>query len=168
MDRLKNLALGLIISSIILINSSINVKAQSATFIGGHEEESVKVDCPMVCEPWPEKLSLTDEQMEKLVSFKSDYEIKSAEKKAQLMADMKQMMLLMTEAKPDKDAILALNEKMNSLKAELATAHINKMFDAMAIMTIKQREQIHHHMLVHMLSHHQTYEMYHHGFGHHH
>ena len=169
MKQLKNSALGLIVSTIFIISGPIGAKAQGVPLSGDPmSEESVKVDCPTACEPWPEKLGLTDDQMEKLVSLKSDCEIKTAEKKAQLMADIKKMMLLMTEEKTDRDAILALNEKMNSLKAELATARVNKMLDAMAIMTVKQKEQIHHHMLVHMLSHNQTMGMHHHSHGHHH
>ncbi len=171
MNRLNNLALSLIASSIFLINNPINASAQASPPSGepgAVNEESVKIDCPMACEPWSEKLGLTDEQMEKLVSLKSDYEIKTAEKKAQLMADTKQMMLLMTASKTDKDAVLTLNEKMNSLKTELATARVNKMLDAMAVMTVKQREEIHHHMLTHMLSHHNMHEMHHHIGEHHH
>jgi Spy/CpxP family protein refolding chaperone len=63
---------------------------------------------------------------------------------------------------------LSLNEKTNSLKSELSTARVHKMLDAMAVMTPKQKEQIHHHMLVHMLSHQPMGEKHHHGMKHHH
>lgn len=131
-------------------------------------EGEMRVNCPAECEPWPEKLRLTDEQMEKLISLKSAYEIKNAEKRAQLFANMKQMSMLMTDSNLDKNAILALNEKNNSLKAELATARTNRIIEAMSIMTDKQREQIHHNMLVHMLSRHQMGDMNHYNWRKHH
>jgi len=174
MTKLNGMAVALIASGIFLANygiSPVSCRAQAAPEDPAPaNEESFKADCPSECGPWPERLGLSDEQMEKLITLKSDYEIKFAEKKAQLKADMKQMMLLMTADKVDKDAVLSLNEKMNSLKAELSTARINKMLDGMAVMSTKQKEQIHRHLLVHVLSHHSMPDsMQHHTFiGHHH
>ena len=174
MWQLKNISFGLIGSSILLSAlaiSPIEAKAQASLAPGDAHvvtEEAVKIDCPFACEPWPEKLGLSDEQMEKLITLKSDYEIKTAEKKAQLWADMKQMILLTTTAKTDKDAILALNEKMNALKAELSTSRVNKMLEAMLVMTAKQKEEIHHHVLVHMLNQHPVADKHHHSAEHHH
>lgn len=132
------------------------------------QEIEMRTTCSVECEPWPEKLGLTDEQMQKLISLRSDYEIKNAEKRAQLFANMKRMSMLMSDSNVDKSAILALNEKNNSLKAELATARTNRMIEAMSIMTDKQREQIHHNMLVHMLSRHLMGDISHHNWRKHH
>jgi len=108
-------------------------------------------------EPWPEKLGLTDEQMEQLISLKSDYMVDTAKQKAELKADMKKMCMLMTAPKLDKDAILSLHEKIDQLKTSLSDAHVKHMLTAMNVMTDKQREEMHHHMLVHSLSHHHSW-----------
>jgi Spy/CpxP family protein refolding chaperone len=167
MNRLKTFTFGLLASGTILITFNICVfPSQAQAVPGGSEslpEGEMKITCPIECEPWPEELELTDEQMEKLVDLRLDYEIKIAEKEAQLMSNMKQMALLMTSTKTDKEAIMALNGKTNSLRADLDTARVQKMIAAMDIMTPKQKEQIHHRMLVHMLSHHQMDIMKHHG-----
>ncbi len=106
--------------------------------------------------PWPEKLGLTDEQMEQLVSLKSEYAVDTAKQKAELKAHMEKMMLLMTEPKLDKQAVLSLHEKINQLKTSLSEARVNHMMSAMEVMTPKQKEEMRHHMLVHMLSHHHS------------
>ena len=105
------------------------------------------MDC---CQPWAEKMGLSDEQMEKLVSLKSEYMVKTAPQKAELMSDMKQMMLLMTAPSLDKQAIMSLHDKMSSIKSDLCTARVNHMISAMEVLTSKQRSDMHHHMLVHM------------------
>ncbi len=109
------------------------------------------------CEPWPEKLGLTDEQMEQLISLKSEYIIDTAKQKAELRANMKKLALLMTEPKLDKEAIMSLHEKINQLKTGLSDARVKHMLSAMNVMTEKQREEMHHHMLVHSLSHHHSW-----------
>jgi len=104
--------------------------------------------------PWPKRLGLNDEQMEQLISLKSDYSIDTAKQKAELKADMKKMILLMTEPTLDKHAVFALNEKINSLKVSLSDARVNQMLKVMNVMTAKQREEMRHHMLTQALSHH--------------
>ena len=111
-------------------------------------------DYPAERGPWPVKLGLTDEQMSQLVSLKSEYEINIAKQKAELQANMKKMILLMTAPKVDDKAILSLNEKINSLKTSLADARVNQMLNVMNVMTPEQREQMRHHMLIRTLSHH--------------
>ncbi len=108
----------------------------------------------MLSDHGQEKLGLSDEQMEKLVSLKSEYEVKTAPQKAELMSEMKKMALLMSASKLDKDAVMALHEKIASTKSALCTDRVNHMLSAMEVMTEKQREEIHHRMLVHMLGHH--------------
>jgi len=163
MNWLKSWKLSLISTSTVLLafNICTNISQAQPAAAEIPTEVDMKMGCPIECEPWPEKLGLTDEQMEKLITLKSEYEIKNAERKAQLMANMKQMALLMTEDKADKNVILSLNDKNNAIKAELSVARINRMIEAMSIMTPKQKEQIHHNMLVHMLSH-QTGDFHHH------
>jgi hypothetical protein len=99
MHRLKTLTCGFLASTAVFTTFNFCVvKAQAQPAAGsweGGSEHETKMGCPIECESWPEKLGLTDEQMEKLIDLKSDYEIKTAEKKAQLLANMKQMALLL-------------------------------------------------------------------------
>ncbi len=113
-------------------------------------------DYPSESGSWPEKLGLTDDQMSQLVSLKSDHEINTAKQKAELKANMEKLVLLMTAPKLDKQAILSLNEKIDSLKATLADARVDEMLSVMNIMTPQQREQMRHDMLVRSLSWHHS------------
>jgi Spy/CpxP family protein refolding chaperone len=105
-------------------------------------------------EDWSQKLGLTEDQMTKLVDLKSDYNINTAKQKAEVEADKKKLILLMTEAKIDKQAVTALNDKIVSLKANISDARLNKMLSVMNILTPEQREKVRHHMLVRSLGHH--------------
>ena len=168
MNRIKKIALNLVASSVLLANLSICAtpsKAQTEP-VADQPDETVLVLAesagpdgsdfggPEGNQPSPEKLGLSDEQMEKLVALKSEYEVKTAPQKAELCADMKKMGLMMSSPRLDKDAIMSLHEKIDSIKTELCTARVKHMLSAMDVMTDKQREEMHHHMLVRMLSHH--------------
>jgi Spy/CpxP family protein refolding chaperone len=91
--------------------------------------------------------------MTKLVDLKSEYNINTAKQKAELAADKKKLILLMTEAKIDKQAVTALNDKIVALKASISDARLNKMLAVMNILTPEQREKIRHRMLVRSLGH---------------
>ena len=177
MGELKKMFLGA--STIILASFTFSIvpalaQAEAETAEGPPEEIVLvteeggpsETDC---CQPWAEKMGLSDEQMEKLVSLKSEYMVKTAPQKAEFMSDMKQMMLLMTAPSLDKQAIMSLHDKMSSIKSDLCTARVNHMISAMEVLTSKQRSEMHHHMLVHMSSpHHMQGDMHKHGFGPHH
>ena len=180
MNEFKNMFLGLTASTIVLTSFAISTlpsRAQSEALEGQPEliaaanEESAPLDPDgpaECCQPWAEKMGLSDEQMEKLVSLKSEYAVKTAPQKAELMSDMKQMMLLMTASSLDKQAVLSLHEKMANIKSDLSTARVNHMLSAMAVMTPKQRTDMRHRMLMHMVDPHHMHDMHHHGFEHHH
>ena len=182
MNEIKNMLLSLTASTVVLTSfamSALPSRAQSEAPDGGPEQSAPMVtdedvvspdmDAPAdCCQPWAEKMGLSDEQMEKLVSLKSEYAVKIAPQKAELMSDMKQMMLLMTASSLDKQAILSLHEKMANIKSDLCSARVHHMLSAMDVMTSKQRSEMRHHMLVHMVDPHHMHDMHHHGFGHHH
>ena len=163
MKGFKNVCFGLLTSGTVAIASSAwtaQVYAQSNesapatdTVIISEVPTMANWDYPAERGPWPEKLGLTDEQLVKLVSIKSDYAVNTAKQKAELETNKKKMIILMTEPKLDKAAILALNEKIDSLKTSLTDARVNQMLTVMNVMTPNQREQMRHHMLVHTLSH---------------
>ena len=178
MNELKKMFLGLTASTVVLTSFAflpLVARAQAEAPEGPPDEivlvteESTppgeEMDC---CQPWAEKMGLSDEQMEKLVSLKTEYMTKTAQHKAEVMSDMKQMMLLMTASKLDRQAIMSLHDKIASIKSDLCTARVNHMIDAMEVLTPKQREDMHHHMLVHMVDPHHMHGMKDHGFAHHH
>jgi Spy/CpxP family protein refolding chaperone len=165
MKYFNNRLLGLLTAGTVAIcfnASTIQSYAQSEESANPSEDVLIISELPdaegghIGHEPWPEKLGLTDEQMEQLVSLKSEYAVDTAKQKAELKADMGKMMLLMTAPTLDKQAVLSLKEKMDQLKASLCDARVNHMISAMNVMTPKQKEQMRHHMLVHMLSHHHS------------
>ena len=81
--------------------------------------------------PWAERLGLSDKQLEQLVSLKSEFSVRTAKEKAELKADRKKLMLLMTEPTVDKEAVLSLHEKMKSLQSDLSDSRVNQMLGAM-------------------------------------
>jgi Spy/CpxP family protein refolding chaperone len=175
MNELKKMFLGLTASTLVLSSftfAPLAARAQAEVSEGPMDEVVLVTEeggPPMdVHESWAEKMGLSDEQMEKLISLKSDYAVKTAEQKAQLMADWKKMMMLMTASEVDKSAIQSLHEKMDSIKSDLSSAHLHHMMDVMEVMTSKQRSTMRHEMLVHMSDPHhmkreQHWKMHHHN-----
>ncbi len=76
MNRLKGQTFGFLAFSTIFITLNFSIspsQAQPSPESGeAHAGDKMKMSCPMECEPWPEKLGLTDEQMEKVVELKSE------------------------------------------------------------------------------------------------
>ena len=177
----RNMVLGMVASTVLLTSFAfLPLVARAQEEIQGPPEEVALVNEEVMavgpgeecCEPWAEKLGLSDEQMERLVSLKSEYMAKTAPQKAEMMADMKQMMLLMTASSLDKSAIMSLHDKMAGIHSDLCAARVNHMMDAMNVLTSKQREDLHHRLLVHMVDPHHMHghaDMSHHkSFEHHH
>lgn len=138
------------------VHAQIEKQERPAECLALSENESHTAPLPDYLaekEPWPEKLELSTEQMSQIVSLKSDYSINTAKQKAELQADMKKMVLLMTEPKANEDSVRSLNVKINSIITQLADARVKMMLEAMKIMTPSQKEQMRHNMLVHELSH---------------
>jgi len=166
MNDFKNIFFGVLASGAVAVISNVwAAQANAQTDQTTNTSETVVIsevpgtpnwDYPAERGPWPEKLGLTDDQMSQLVSLKSDYKINTAKQKAELESNMKKMVLLMTAPKLDKQAILSLNEKIDSLKATRADARVDQMLSVMNIMTPQQREQMRHHMLVQSLSWHHS------------
>jgi len=158
----KSMSLKLIACSTIVLNFSLwglQTHAQSSnsgdtTILISEVPQTGSWGYPTERGSWSRQLGLTEKQMEQLVELKSDYTVRTAQQKAELMASKKKMMLLMTEPKVDKEAVRALNERIKSLQSDLSDSRVNNMLNAMEIMTPKQREEIHHHMLVHEVAHH--------------
>ena len=95
-----------------------------------------------VCAPGSmhEKLKLTSDQKDKLSSIRDQYKLATAQKKAELEVAMSQQHQLMSKATIDKSAVLSLQGKINSLKADLSNARIDMALTASAVFTPEQRE----------------------------
>jgi Spy/CpxP family protein refolding chaperone len=98
-----------------------------------------------------ESLGLSDEQMEKFVAVKGQYEVSTAGKKAELKQKMRQMMQLLTDKDADKQKVLGLQAEINSLRSDLSNGRVSFMLDAAAILTPEQKKQIRHKMLTRMM-----------------
>lgn len=87
------------------------------------------------------KLRLTDEQRSKLGALRDQYTLDTAGKKAQLEVSFRQMHELLRQPTIDKQAVLNLEAKINSLKTDLSTARINVMLASSDVFTAEQRAQ---------------------------
>lgn len=161
MKNFKNIFYALFISS--TVSMAANVGAAEITVpdqCSDSSKTTVVSQIPSKCnfgscqhKSWAKTLGLTDDQMTQLVSIKSEYKVNTAKQKAELKADRKKLMLLMTEEKLDKQAIFSLKEKIDSLKASISDARVNKMISVMSVLTPQQRAQVRHRLLERSLSH---------------
>lgn len=87
------------------------------------------------------KLRLTDEQRSKLGALRDQYTLDTAGKKAQLEVSFRQMHELLRQPTIDKQAVLNLEAKINSLRTDLSTARVNVMLASSDVFTAEQRAQ---------------------------
>ncbi|CAN5592860.1 hypothetical protein BH11CYA1_BH11CYA1_50320 [soil metagenome] len=109
----------------------------SAAAGGARTQTAVKVCAPGGMH---EKLKLSTEQKDKLSSIRDQYKLATAQKQAELEVSMSQQRQLMSKAVIDKSAVLSLQGKINSLKADLSNARIDMALTASAVFTPEQRE----------------------------
>ncbi len=109
--------------------------------------------CPVDCPPGVfGMLGLSDDQLDRLANLKSQLEVNTAAKKAQLKAKMLQMCEVMTAPDVDKGKAQSLHNEISSLRDDLAGSRFNFFLDASAVLTPDQRKELRHHMLSHMLT----------------
>jgi Spy/CpxP family protein refolding chaperone len=101
--------------------------------------------CPL------EGLGLSDDQLEKLSSIRSQYEINTAQKKAELHAKSHQMMDLLSQASVDKQKVMSLQGEINAMKSDVSNSRAAMLVDCSAVLTADQKKQLHHMMLMHGL-----------------
>lgn len=89
-------------------------------------------------------LALSDDQLEKIAKLRNDLRDSSAGKKAQLQTLHRQLKDALISEKTDKAAVLDINSKMNSLKAELSTARLNARLETLAVLTPEQKAKMRH------------------------
>lgn len=93
-------------------------------------------------------ITFSDAQLEKLAGLKDNFDLNTAEKKAQLRSFYRQMHELMTEANIDRQKISDLHQRINTLKSDLSNARLAYMMDRAEVLTPEQRKEMHHWMLV--------------------
>jgi Spy/CpxP family protein refolding chaperone len=82
---------------------------------------------------------ITDDQRSKLRALRDQYKLNTAEKKALLEVTQGQLRETLGAVSVDKGAALALQAKINGLRAELSTARLNMMLAASDVFTPEQR-----------------------------
>jgi Spy/CpxP family protein refolding chaperone len=82
---------------------------------------------------------ITEDQRTKLRALRDQYKLNTAEKKALLEVTQGQLRETLGAVNVDKGAALALQAKVNGLRAELSTARLNMMLAASDVFTPEQR-----------------------------
>lgn len=91
---------------------------------------------------------ITAEQKQKLVAIRDQFELDNAQKKAILHVSQRQLHGMLRADSVDKSAALALQSKINGLKADLSTSKLSMMLAARDVFTAEQRaefKQMRHH-----------------------
>jgi Spy/CpxP family protein refolding chaperone len=97
------------------------------------------------------RLSLSTAQLEKLSALKDKFILDTAQDKAQLKVERHQLFSLLSEPTVNKDEVLALETKMNTLKNKISDARINLLLAKSDVLTPEQREKIHDRFLMRSL-----------------
>ncbi|MBU6451864.1 MAG: Spy/CpxP family protein refolding chaperone [Cyanobacteria bacterium REEB67] len=87
------------------------------------------------------KLQLTPEQREKLGSLRDQYTLSTASKKAELEVAHNELRRVFGQPTIDKQAALALQNKINGLKDDLSNQRLNMMLASSDVFTPEQRAQ---------------------------
>lgn len=95
----------------------------------------------------PLGLNFTDDQLEKIAKLKDDFRDSAGAKMVELHSLARKQKELLTQEKVDKSQVLDLQNKINSLKTDLANAHLNMKLDTLALLTSEQKAKLHHRSL---------------------
>ena len=93
------------------------------------------------------KFPLSDEQLEKMHSLKSQYSTATSAKKAELINLRSQLRDALSAVTVDKTAALALQGKISAIQSDLAASKVSFMADASSIFTAEQRQEFRRRML---------------------
>lgn len=92
--------------------------------------------------------SFSDEQLEKFSTIKSQYLNETGPARLELKSLKRQQKDLMTKADSDRGQILAMQDKINSLRDKLATSSLKYKLDKFAVLTADQQKLVRHRILV--------------------
>ena len=99
-------------------------------------------------EHFGKKMGLTDNQLEKIASLKDKSRTNTAEEKAQLKTLNDQLKVAITKPEVSAQEDLAVQNKINGLRSQLANQKLQEKLDFMAILTPEQRETLRHKILI--------------------
>jgi len=109
-----------------------DVSENDATLIGQAQVQATVPERP--------KNPITDEQRTRLGAIKDQYELDTAQPKAQLKVSQRQLRQMLTASTVDKTAALSLQGKINSLRASLSDAKLKMMLATSDVFTAEQKE----------------------------
>lgn len=92
-------------------------------------------------------LSLTDEQYEKMFQAKQDFMTRAGAKIMELRTQSMELKSLMCQPEIDKAKIVATQNKVNQLNAEIANLGLEKKLACLSALTAEQRKEIRHRFL---------------------
>lgn len=95
-----------------------------------------------------DNLGLSDEQLEKLANLRNQFELNTAQKKAEMKFKLRQMMDLLSQQNVDKAKVMALQNDINTVQADLSNSRASFMADSSSVFTADQRKQMRHMMLM--------------------
>lgn len=120
------------------------------------------------CFSGKKKMNFSDEQLEKLSSLKTKMRETSGPKMLELKKLKGEIRDKLTKSDVNKDEILAIQSKINGLKAELSNDRISFMVDASQILTEEQKQTMRRKMLMKILmGHHRGHKRFHGKRSHH-
>lgn len=90
------------------------------------------------------KLSLSDDQLEKMAKLKADFGDAAAQKKAQLQVLNRQLKDSLTKENVQKSELMDIQGKINNLRSELANAQLSIRLETIAILTDEQKQKLRH------------------------
>lgn len=105
----------------------------------GAKKECRQEGCPQ--RGFDSKLKLSDEQREKLGSLRDQFKLSTATQQAELEVSYRQMGELLRKPTIDKQAVLALQTKINGLRDNLSNAKVAMMLSASDVFTPEQRAE---------------------------
>lgn len=96
-------------------------------------------------------LGVTDEQLEKLVSLRNQFKDNSFSVKHELSSNIRKLADLLSQPKVDRQEIMTVQDKINSLRTNLSNARLAFLMDASDVLTADQKKLVRHKMLIHQL-----------------
>lgn len=94
-------------------------------------------------------LKLTDEQLEKMHAIRESHADKLVPKMSELMRLKHKQMELIASPSYDKQTVRDLQTKINSLSGELADERLTVMLESDGVLTVEQKKELRHMMLMH-------------------
>jgi Spy/CpxP family protein refolding chaperone len=91
---------------------------------------------------------LTDEQLEKMVALKNQYLDSIGPKVTELKSLQRQLHSVFLKENVDRSQALAIESRISTIKADLATARLNHHIDMLDVLTPEQHERLRRHLLM--------------------